>query len=370
MSLENKAGFAEMSLSNLFPVGYSTQGGLEGAQPLSQPLLIIVRKNILCEHFGAYLWHKYAKAKVIVTDPLTKMDEKTLEKIQDKNILIVGGYYKDNMDEIYARAKSVEVFYNNDDLQFQSTDKGKVTLYKTNPGTTNLSIISYRLFDEKNKYKYILESDTQDTKNNVIYVADEHTGFATYSIETLGIEQECYKIMATRFDSYLYGFPSEKTLMFQYGFYSLEMKEDMDKFKAITENPNLIENILLIGQKTRLVNATITKQRLENSTEVAVDYQGKEYKMRIAVGDSPIVDSCILLADNATDGIGCLIRFNLQTKKIFYSIRKSAKADPNLKMGDFIREVFGCGGGSKIQAGGAKDVNNIEQLFNFMGLKR
>ena len=66
MSLENKAGFAEMSLSNLFPVGYSTQGGLEGAQPLSlegaqplhQPLLIIVRKNILCEQFGAYLWHK------------------------------------------------------------------------------------------------------------------------------------------------------------------------------------------------------------------------------------------------------------------------------------------------------------------------
>ena len=92
--------------------------------------------------------------------------------------------------------------------------------------------------------------------------------------------------------------------------------------------------------------------------------------MRIAVGDSPIVDSCILLADNCVDGIGCLIRFNLKTRKIFYSIRKSAKADPNLKMGTFIREVFGCGGGDKIQAGGSRDASYMEQFFNFIGLKR
>jgi hypothetical protein len=320
---------------------------------------------MLCEKFGAYLWLKHAKAKVVLTDPVTKMDEKILEQIQDKNILIVGSYYRDNMDEIYARAKSVLVFYNNDDVSAKSDD-GKIHFYKNN------NVLTYRLCDPKNKYKYILESDTENKLvNHIIYVADECTGFATYSIETLGLDhQECYKIPAKHFDSYLYGFPDEATLNFQYGFYALEMKEDMDKFKAIIEHKDLIATMLLNGQEIRLRNAGVTQARLENSTEVVVDYKDRTYKMRVAIGDSPIVDSCIKLADNATDGIGCLVRFDLQTRKVFYSIRKSARADPNLRMGEFIREVFGCGGGSKIQAGGSKGVQNLDPLFDFIGLPK
>lgn len=326
---------------------------------------IIVRKNIMAEMFGAYLWNHYVKIEVIKTGQITKMDESMLEKIKDKNILIVGGYYKDNMDDIYKVVKNVEVFYNTSDFLVTgdlSVDDSRIVI-----GHNHTRYKQDKKEYEMNPYTFT-NTTTSESNHNIIYVAGNLTGFCTFTLkylrEMMPITLKYNNIflnMVEYFDSIMYGFSSDEALCFQYGFYGFlpEAKDDVFvKFSYIRQRPELLDTLMEDGKKKRNDNLMVAKTRLACSTEMKVIYNDKSYQIRVAIGDSPIIDSCILLAEHSPDGIGCLIRFDLaegKKGKTLFSIRKTAKADSLLDMAQFIKHVFGCGGGSDVQAGGSKD---------------
>jgi hypothetical protein len=266
--------------------------------------LIVVRRNMLAELYGAHLWATHTNTEIFDTSALTEMTPDQLEKIRNKNILIVGGYFKSNMKPILAEAKEVTVFFNTSDLDDQQPD-----------------------------HKFI--------------TAEPLSGFLSWTIQQLGIVESCTVQIAKYLDEYLYGYPSEESLCFQNGVYTIDKPSDLERLLTIQSNKD-IESTIAKGKKKRVANLRIAQQRLEASKQFIVYFDGKPYPATVAIGDSPIVDSCILLAQQT--GIGILFRYNLAAKKTFLSCRTTKES--GIDAGHLMKQLVN-GGGSVPMGGGS-----------------
>jgi len=277
---------------------------------------VIVRKNILAETYGAWLLNDKLNTEIIQTDQITTLPQDILDKIKGKKVFIVGGYYSKQLEEIYNNTtQSITVFYNNGDD------------------------ISY-----SNKL------------NHEFYMASQSSGFCYFIMKYLDITDSWKVKLADALDEVMCGFPSEESLQIQYGFYSYypEAKDNYEKFNSIDDV--MLIGIIENGKNKRNDNLMTAKTRVRDSKLLTVLYEEKEYIIRVAIGDSPIMDSCIALAEASPSGIGLLVRFDLAKTKTLYSIRKvDLDINKNLNMGNFISTVFKCGGGSYVMAGGSID---------------
>lgn len=268
--------------------------------------IVVVRQNMLAELYGAHLWKTYRGAELLLTPPITQMDQDLLEKIKGKNVLVVGGYYRENMEQIVASGKSVSVFYNSSDSVIVAEG------YKALLGT-------------------------------------EYWGFVTWTAGVLTIQEDHVLKMAKYLDEYLYGYPSEKAMCFQNGVYVVDQDNDLDKLLTIKSNED-VETTISKGKEKLVANRRIADQRLKCAKSLTFKAGGDTYTALVSIGDSPVVDTCLLLAEKASSGIGMLFRYDLSTGKTFISTRttKESGVDAGILMKKLVR-----GGGSKPMGGGS-----------------
>lgn len=265
---------------------------------------VVVRQNMLAELCGAGLWDSERNSEVIQTPPLTEFTPELLEKIRGKNVLIAGGYYNKSMKPILEAAKSVFVFYNSSDEPAR----------------------------EEHKFYQIEHAD----------------GFATWTANKVGIDASDFHFKIAKYlDDYQYGYPSEEALCFQNGVYVIDKSTDYEKLMSIGN----IEQVIEAGRQKRISNMRIAEQRLKGALEFSV-LVDKPCGALTAIGDSPIVDTCLLLAEKSKGGIGFLFRYDLAKNKTFISCRVNEQS--GLDAGKIMQKLVG-GGGSKPMGGGSID---------------
>jgi hypothetical protein len=268
--------------------------------------LVVVRETMLVEVYGTFLWQKYLnKGNVIATKPITEMDNATVAEIKGKNILLVGGYYRENMSPILASANSVTVYYS--------------------------------------------ESDIDETSHFLTYKVVISSGFASWMAQQLCIKDELIIKIAKYLDEYAYGDPSEDSLCFQTGLYTIDKPKDLDKVASISSIQN-VEDVIALGKSKRIANLRVADQRVKSSKELTVTVDNKPYKALVSIGDSPIVDTCLLLAKKSTQGIGILFRYDMSANKTFVSARTTKESGINA--GQLMKSLVN-GGGSRYMGGGS-----------------
>lgn len=269
--------------------------------------IIVVRETMLAESYGAYLWNKHRGCEVGFTPSITELHELMLEEIKDKSILIVGGYYQSNMDPIIKVAKEITVFYNSSDI-------------------------------------------TQDVVSNYKCIrANEFTGFLTWTTKILNIEDDHILMISQYLDEYIYGYPSNDALCFQNGISVIDKDNNWDKMSTITSMED-IRQIVIKGKENTITNKRIAYQRFGSSEEITFNIGDKSYSACVSIGDCPIVDTCLLLADQSSDGIGMLFRYDMKARKTFISTRSTQES--NINAGLLMKQLIG-GGGSKSMGGGS-----------------
>lgn len=169
---------------------------------------IVVHQSMLAESYGAYLWKENRGSEMLMTPALTEMDQTFLEKIKDKRILIVGGYYRENMKPILEAVKEITVFYNSSDADGISDD-----------------------------YNH--------------FISVEFTGFLSWTVEQLKIEEKYILKIAQYLDEYLYGYPSEEALRFQNGLYTIQKENVLDKILTVKSLED-IEATIIKGKEIRI----------------------------------------------------------------------------------------------------------------------
>lgn len=268
--------------------------------------VVVVRQSMLAELYGAHLWMVQCGCELLVTAPVTQMTSDLLDKISGKRILIVGGYYSSNMSAILDAAKEVTVFYNSSDV------------------------------DELVKgYQFI--------------TSVEFTGFLTWTVQQLNIQEPYILRMSKYLDEYLYGYPSDEAMCFQNGVYVIDKDNDLDKILTIKSNDD-ISPVIVKGREKRINNRRVAEQRLKTSKQLTFKAGDEIYTCLCSIGDTPIVDTCLLLAEKSNTGIGVLFRYDINTSKTFISCRTTLDSgiDAGLLMKKWIH-----GGGSKPMGGGS-----------------
>lgn len=140
--------------------------------------------------------------------------------------------------------------------------------------------------------------------------------------------------MARYLDDYLYGYPSEESLCFQNGLYAIDKDDDLDKILTIKSNED-INAIIAKGREKRINNRRISGQRLKCVKQLTFKAGDETYS---ALGDTPVVDTCLLLADKSPSGIGMLFRYDINTGKTSISTRttKESEVDAGLLMKNLV----------------------------------
>jgi hypothetical protein len=281
---------------------------------------------MLSEFYGAYLWNKTIGCKIVTTDTDNIMSYDNIKLIENKNILIVGSYYENNLQNIYDSANTVSIFYNSGD--------------------------SY------NEYNDMIEHKS--------YFANKYSGFATWSVNELGITDDYITRISILLDQYQYGHPSEEAFYFQNGLFYLDEIPNLNKLLDLINNDD-IDKIIDNGKQLRANNLIIAKSRVELSKDVTIIFNGIPYTIRVAIGDSPILDTCIALAEKSPSGIGILIRYDLNENKTYFYIRSKKETDVNISQ--LSNSVVG-GSGSYVMGGGVVNgfipPHYVEHLNLFM----
>ena len=270
---------------------------------------VIIRQNMLAEVYGAYIWQQFCACGIITTPPLVKLDESVLEKITGKNVLIVGRYYRNNMDEIVKVAKDVSVFFNESD-------------------------------------------ELPKACNYACFKASKGQGFTTWTLDQTNYDEEHQHVakIAEYLDEYLYGFPSEEALCFQNGVYTIDKPTDLEKILTIQGSED-IKSTILRGKQKRTSNLRIAEQRAKCAAMFLFTLDdGDQFEALVTIGDSPIVDTCILLSEMSPTGIGMSFRYDVKNGKTLISMRvtKESGLDAGLLMSKYIG-----GGGSQAMGGGS-----------------
>ena len=268
--------------------------------------VVVVRRAMLNEEYGAHLWKTLTGAEVLTTDPVVKMTESYLEQITGKRVLLVGGYYRDNMDPIVERAKSVFIFFNtSDDVQ----------------------------------------------PNSECVIAKEGVGFLMWTVKKLNIVDVVTNHIAQYLDEYLYGYPSDESLCFQNGVYVIQQPTEVEKILTVKTEDD-ITRVLEQGRIKRINNLRIAIIRLGNATEIAFTLRGVSHSALVVIGDTPIVDTCLLLAEKSQGGLGIMFRYDLEKKRTMISAR--ATKESGIDAGQLMKALV-KGGGSKPMGGGSVD---------------
>jgi hypothetical protein len=294
------------------------------------PEVIIVREMMIAECFGAHLWSVAAELRdqpmhVLYTKAQVSLSESEMESIRGANVLIVGGYYRDHMPEIIAAAAKVWVFHNNSDEQME----GYETLL---PRSATEGFASFAL-----------QSITSE-------------GVSLDNVETL-------KEVVGHLDSYLYGWPSEEAMCFQNGVYLIDKPTDLEKLltiKTIQDVNSTMQN----GRLKRRANLRIAEQRLKWARAFNIAYGAKTlsiYSVLVGFGDSPVVDTCRLLAEKSADGIGILVRYNLEAERTFFSVGTTERSSHDA--GEIAKVLFDGGGSQPMGGGSLAGIINPLEFF-------
>lgn len=116
-----------------------------------------------------------------------------------------------------------------------------------------------------------------------------------------------------------------------------------------------LEEILVRGAERRKTNLLIAQARVDNAREYTV----LGLKISVAIGGSPIVDSCILLSKKT--GVGMLVRYDEKLSRTFVSCRVTEESGYNA--GELMLRFIN-GGGSKPMGGGSlPGILTLEELF-------
>jgi hypothetical protein len=261
---------------------------------------------MLADCFGAeMMMNMNHDISIIHTEAIKVPTDDILMKVTGQHIMIIGGYYTGNLLPFISHAKSVTVFYN--------------------------------------------ESDNSDDNDHIRLSARQGIGFASYVAEKLSLLP--HMKIAQLLDEYNCGFPSEDTLNFQNGIYTLgdETNSDTERLMLVVRGVHTIEDVIKRGMEKRKQNLLIANDRLNKSEECTIC--GKQ--VLVAYGGSPIVDSCIVLSKKT--GIGMLMRHDKQTNITLFSCRVTQESGYNA--GDIMNKFIG-GGGSRLMGGGS-----VEGIF-------
>jgi hypothetical protein len=185
--------------------------------------------------------------------------------------------------------------------------------------------------------------------------ASENKGFLSWVLQEK-IKTPVLLQIGEYLDSYLYGWPTEEALAFQNGVYTLTGNSNLEKILQVQTQEDIAE-VIEKGKIKRNANKEIAAGRVRDATTIM--YQGVQ--VLVGFGDSPIVDTCIALAEKAPSGIGILFRYNLKDKRTFISVRVTE--GNSLRAGDIAQVLIG-GGGSHSMGGGSTDgLIFPEELF-------
>lgn len=279
--------------------------------------VIVVRKRIIVEELGAEWWKQYVQRQnlnvdVITTEHITEMDSNLLSRIKGKNVLLVGGYYRNNMDSIRQAAKNVFVFLNSSDMESQR---------------------------EFFKEKEIL----RNTK-----------GFLSFVLTFVTDKDPVKEAIAEYLDDCLYSsYPNEISLHFKNGVYAIQGNSDLEKIQTIKTLQD-VEKTIEQGKKKREDNLFFAKGRLSRSKIYLVMYEEDIYQVRASIGDTAIEDSCRVLAENSPNGLGFLFRYDLSRKPQETHITCASTKSCKISAGALMNFLVG-GGGSKAIGGGSVD---------------
>jgi len=287
--------------------------------------IAVGRDRMLGETFGMLMLHNENGTNLVFARQGTDTFDATfLRQAQGKTILLVGAYFKHELPAVIKVAKHVTVFYNTSDVAADEKDAGG---------------------------SYTAVQATPDT------------GFATWVCNQLKVEDKSYlREMAERIDRYLYGFPSDDDCCFQNGVYVSAGATDLEKLALIRNSDDIVRTIAA-GRQKRLANLAIAQARLKTATKLEIPYGDKTYTALAASGDSPIVDSCIVLADHSPSGIGLLVRHDYVARKTLLSMRVTSAS--KLDAGAIMRDLFGGGGSMPMGGATIECVANIpNEPFN------
>jgi hypothetical protein len=253
--------------------------------------VVVCRKNMLAEVYCGYIIQCCLPGiEIIHTDALTKMDDATLEKVRGKDALIYGGYYRgvENHKAILEKANSMTVVIQDEDMKNKKEWMEIVTLISGKPCEQTLNLLSLHFGEEKEK-----------------------------TLERIG--GTFHRRICHHLDMYLYDYPEDDDINFQNGVYIIDASNDLEKIKLIQSDQGVSACIEKGKQKCQN-NLGVAQQRVNKSIEIQKLIGGKPIAIRVAEGDSPIVDSCRLLAKNSSSRVGAMFRHDIRLGKTFVSI--------------------------------------------------
>lgn len=278
---------------------------------------IVVRRTMLSELFGAELMRRYHKSKVIATDPLVVPTPELLAEVFGHNVFLVGGYYSKSLDMFREVVKSLTIFYNS--------------------------------------------GDTIDDGNHTIIKASPNTGFATFMLGFISPPTRYCRI-AQYLDDYYYGFPTKESMIFVNGVHAIAKSNSLPETDCSTVEmiPLMndfysIKNIEEAGTAKYKKNLAIAKSRLENAKQYSI----LGNMATVAIGGSPIVMTCLLLAD--VTGIGILVRHDEKQNRTYLSCRTTESSGINA--GDLMRRFINGGGSHNVAGGSIIGIQTLDDIF-------
>lgn len=275
--------------------------------------VIIVRRTMLAENFGAWLLKQESpQTQVLQTDAQVSLKEYELEIIRDKKILIVGGYYTNSMKSIKEVASSGCVFLNEGDA--------------IPPAATNWDVVLSPVIGR---------------------------GFATVALTQIDkrFHTEVNLKIVNYLDQYLYGWPSNEAMAFQNGIYLIDCETDLEKLLTIRTEKD-VEDTIANGETKRRANFRIAQQRFDTAIPCKIALPNDlKLTALLAIGDSPIVDTCAVLAEHSENGVGILMRYDLKRNRTLISVR--VRDNTCVRAADVASSLCQGGGGSHAMGGGS-----------------
>lgn len=283
-------------------------------------MFIVIRKSVVAECVAAYFLKRISFVKEIIeVDNITCPDDKLLEKIKGESVFIVGGYFTGNLEKFVQVSNQVTVFYNSKD----TPDTCEHTIIKFKPCTGICTFVSQFLLKTHPHYNFL-------------------------------------KKILLNFDEYIYGYSQEESLNFQNGFYELE-GNNTQKINKLIDHPEIYNEIIELGKKRREKNLIIANERLISSKI----YKFNGISIRVSEGESPIIDSCQLLATGNENikgtGVGLLVRWNFDLNKTFVTCKTTKES--GLNAGELMHQFIGGGGSESTGGGSICGIYTINQLF-------
>lgn len=270
---------------------------------------VVVRSNILPEVYGAHLLESVTNAKTISTGQITSFTDEMLEKVKGKKVLIVGNYYSDNMLPILKTTSDLTVFLNssdkmNNDFECVQAERGKGIL------------------------TWILSKFPALSNDKVIWTISFYL------------------------EKYIYGWPCGNSIYFQYGIYTRNGSNDLERILDIKSMDDVVKTIAT-GQQVKPSLERIVKSRMDSSRVC----KWRDMDVIVTFGDNPIVETCIELAKASPNGIGFLFRYNFKTCVTYFSCRVTEESglDAGYLASEFAKEsgMDATGGGGIAMGGGS-----------------